>query len=62
MSLNFTPATGALAALDLLRIEIAGAVAHIRQGPALDHAERVFKIGALGVTGEIQLRIVGRVH
>ena len=30
MSLNFTPATGALAALDLLRIEIAGAVAHIR--------------------------------
>jgi enoyl-CoA hydratase/carnithine racemase len=30
MSLNFAPATGALAALDLLRIEIADAVAHIR--------------------------------
>ncbi len=30
MSLNFVPATGALAALDLLRIEIADAVAHIR--------------------------------
>ena len=30
MSLTFTPATGALAALDLLRIEIAGAVAHMR--------------------------------
>ena len=30
MSLNFAPATGALAALDLLTIELAGAVAHIR--------------------------------
>ena len=30
MTLNFTPATGALAALDLLRIEVADAVAHIR--------------------------------
>ncbi len=30
MSLNFAPATGALAALDLLHIETAGAVAHIR--------------------------------
>ena len=30
MSLNFAPATGALAALDLLTIETAGAVAHIR--------------------------------
>ena len=30
MSLNFAPATGALAAFDLLHIETAGAVAHIR--------------------------------
>ena len=30
MSLNFAPATGALAAFDLLTIEAAGAVAHIR--------------------------------
>ena len=30
MSLNFAPATGALAAFDLLTIETAGAVAHIR--------------------------------
>ena len=30
MSLNFAPATGALAAFDLLYIETAGAVAHIR--------------------------------
>ncbi|WP_119289149.1 crotonase/enoyl-CoA hydratase family protein [Azohydromonas sediminis] len=30
MTPSFTPATGVLAALDLLRIEIAGAVAHLR--------------------------------
>lgn len=30
MSLTFVPATGLLASLDLLRIEIAGAVAHVR--------------------------------
>src|SRR5258706_12640091 len=30
MPLNFTPATGALAGLDLLRIELAGPVAHVR--------------------------------
>jgi len=30
MTLSFTHATGALAALDLLRIEIAGAIAHLR--------------------------------
>ena len=34
------------------------AIAHIGQGAAFDDAERVFKVGALGVGGQVEL-VVG---